>query len=173
VRWRLLAAGAVLCGPTCADEFTRPVVKGGDWAAVEFAPSETASLVACLAIDPTVEVALRADAAHADTELMVGNIHWDLPAAMEGTLKVTVGMDTRSFSITSNTNNIVSAMINPSIVPTLLDEMAKATGMRVVVGKTTPLKVSLAGSSVVLDAFRTCAAGLPTGDPRVPAAPRR
>jgi hypothetical protein len=155
MRWWLLALGVVLFGPAYAGELTRSLVKSGDWAAVEYAFAEKASARACLAIDPTVEVALRADAT--DAELMEGNIHWDLPAAMNGTIKVTVGADIRSLSITSNTNNIVSATIDPSGLPLLLDEMAKAGSMSVAVGETMPLKVSLAGSTVVLKAFRTCA----------------
>jgi hypothetical protein len=156
MRWWLLAAAIILADPAAgAGELTRPLVKSGDWAAIEHASVETAAPTMCLAIDPAAGLALRADAA--GTELMVANRHWDLPEAVHWTIKVTMGSGTRSFSVTSNTTNTVSAAINPSIVPMLLDEMGRAPSMRVVVGETTPLKVSLAGSPVVLNAFRTCA----------------
>jgi hypothetical protein len=155
MRWWLLATAVVFAGSAYADESTRSLVKSGDWAAIEHVPAGTAASKVCLAVDATVGMALRADAA--STELMVENPHWDLPAAVRWTISVAVGSDTRTLLITSNTTNTVSAAISPSVAHRLLDEMRQAASMRVVVGQTTPLKVSLAGSPVVLEAFRTCA----------------
>jgi hypothetical protein len=105
MRWWLLATVAVLAGSANADELKRSLVKSGDWAAVEHAPAATAPPDMCLAIDPTVGLALRADAG--GTELVVENPHWDWPAVVRWTIKVTVGPETRTFSITSNTTNRV------------------------------------------------------------------
>jgi hypothetical protein len=157
MRWWLLPTAVVFAGPAYADELARSLVKSGDWAAIEYAPAETASPNVCLAVDATAGMALRADPA--GTELVVENPHWDLPAVVRWTMKVTVGSNTRTLLITRNTTNTVSAPIDPPVLHMLFDEMAMAAGMRVVVGETTPLKVSLAGSPAVLNAFRICAIG--------------
>lgn len=152
--WLPLAA-VLLAGPVYADALMRPVAKGGDWAAAERAPTKGAPANVCLAIDATVGMAFQADAT--GTVLEVQNPHWDLPATSDWTIKITVGSDVRVLPVTSNTTNIVAANITPAVLSALLDEMEKAPSMRVVVGRTTPLTVSLAGSAVVLNAFRTCA----------------
>jgi hypothetical protein len=64
-----------------------------------------------------------------------------------------------SFPITGylNDNNTASARLGPADLAALLVAMRQAASMRVVVGQTRPLTVSLADSGAVLDAFRHCA----------------
>ncbi len=155
MRWCILAAALVLAGQAGAETLRRPLARGGDWAAI--AHMAAGVPVACIAIDPTVGLALRADAG--GVTLMVQNLHWDFPARQGGTIRVMLGDDTRSFPVTDilNNNNTVAARVAPADAAALLGAMAKAATMRVVVGQTTPLTVSLAGSAPVLDAFRRCA----------------
>ncbi len=153
--WWLSAMVFALIKPAYADDSTRSLAKGGDWAAVEHMDGTSARSHVCLAIDPTVEMALRADAS--GTKLVVGNRHWDLPSGVNWVVKITFKSNTLSLPVTMNTNKTVSAAIDPPALRTLLGEMTKTDTMRIVVGETTPLKVSLRGSAVVLDAFRMCA----------------
>ncbi len=155
MRWWILAAALALAGRVEAEGLGRPLAKGGDWAAIAHVAAGVP--VACIAIDPTVGLALRADAA--GITLMVQNLHWDFPARQGGTIRVTLGTDTRSFPITGtlNDNDTVAARLTAPDAAALLGAMAKVAAMRVVVGQTMPLTVSMAGSAAVLDAFRRCA----------------
>jgi hypothetical protein len=155
MRWWVLVAALVFAGPAEAGEITQSLARGGDWAAV--AQRAPGAPVACIAIDPVVRLALRADADGA--WLMVQNRHWDLPANRAGTIRIALGGQMLSFPITGylNDNNTASARLGPADLAALLVAMRQAASMRVVVGQTRPLTVSLADSGAVLDAFRHCA----------------
>ena len=155
MRWWMLVAALAFAGQAQAEEVTRSLAKGGDWASVVHMAA--GAPVACIAIDPVVGLALRADAD--GVSLMVQNLHWDFPAHQAGTIRVMLGAQTRSFPIAGylNDNNTVSARLAPADLAALLDAMGQVASMPVVVGQTRPLIVSLAGSAAVLDAFRRCA----------------
>lgn len=153
--WMIVVAALAFAGQAEAEESMRALARGGDWAAVEHTAAGVR--VACIAIDPVVGVALRADAG--GVWLMVQNLHWDLPANQAGGIRVDVGAQTLSFAITGvlNDNNTASARVSSADLTALLDAMRRASWMRVVVRQMRPLAVSLAGSSPVIDVFRRCA----------------
>jgi hypothetical protein len=65
-----------------------------------------------------------------------------------------LGTQTVSFPITGylNDNNTASARVTPADLAALLDAMRQAASMRVIVGQTKPMTVSLAGSVPVIEA---------------------
>jgi hypothetical protein len=150
-----LVAVLILADPIGAAGATRLLAKGGDWAALAYAGSETAPPYVCFVLDPTAKLDLRAE--RGLTELEIGNWHWSLPRSAIGVVQVTIGPDTRSFPIDRNTNKMVAAKIDGSVLPLLLDEMGKGTVMRVAINGIALLVVPLAGSKVAMDAFQICA----------------
>jgi hypothetical protein len=154
MRWWVLAAAVTLVEPGHAAERARSLVKSGDWAAVERAGADSGFSKICLAIDATAGVAFQADTA--GIQFLVGNPHWDLPETVNLEVKVVTDQETKSFPITSNTTNIVSAKLDPSMLASLLADMEKTTSMLVTVGEIARLQTSLAGSTVVLNAFMAC-----------------
>jgi len=155
-RW--LLSLPILVGLTSlaqADEQMQVAAQSGNWAAMTHSPSETSAPDLCVAFNPISKVALRSDGT--TTSIRIINESWSLPASVQGTIVVVAGSDTQSLDITSNSNDWVEADIDPPSVQPLLDAMAKESAMMITVGKAKPLAVSLAGSTVVLNAFRTCA----------------
>jgi hypothetical protein len=154
--WCLIAALATAVTTAAyADEQTETTAESGAWAAVEHSPSETAAPDLCVAFNADSDVALRSDGL--TTTFRVINKSWSLPDSITGSIELTIGTDTRSLEITANDSNMVEVTLEDADLPKLLDEMAKASSMDVKVGKDNPLAVSLAGSTIVLNSFRTCA----------------
>lgn len=138
-----------------ADEQTQVTAQSGNWAAMTHSPSETSPPDLCVAFNPISKVGLRSDGT--TTSIRIINESWSLPTNVQGTIIIAAGSVTQSLDITSNSNDWAEANIDPAAVQPLLDTMAKETVMSITVGKAKPLEVSLAGSTVVLNAFRTCA----------------
>ena len=88
--------------------------------------------------------------------MRVINNKWSLPNNVQGSILVTIGTTITTLAITDSDNDAVDAVLDGASIPPLLDAMAKASSMEVKVGKDQPFAVSLAGSTVVLNAFRTC-----------------
>jgi hypothetical protein len=149
----IVLAGSASCA--LADEQTQVTAQSGDWAAMTHSPSETDPPDLCIAFNPISKVGLRSDGT--TTSIRIINDSWSLPAEVQGTIIIAVGSDTQTLAITSNTSASAEADIDPSAVQPLLDAMAKETEMKITIGKAKPLIVSLSGSTVVLNAFRTCA----------------
>jgi hypothetical protein len=106
-------------------------------------------------MNPQTGFTFRAD--RDSVEVRVVNSAWSLPSDVQGTITVTVPGWHATFDITSNTSDMVSATIEQADLLPMFAAMDKAAAMTVAVGKAPPLTISLAGSTRVTDAFRTCA----------------
>jgi hypothetical protein len=82
---------------------------------------------------------------------------WSLPTGVEGAIAISVGDLRQALDIDDNTDTMVNAGIERVDAVKLLDAMDKASVLTFTVGKAKPVAVSLAGSMIVTNAFRTCA----------------
>jgi hypothetical protein len=98
---------------------------------------------------------LRADAD--SVELRVLSEKWSPPTDVHGTITVLVGAWTITRDITDNTSAMVGTIMGDDDLIAMFAAMDKAGAMAVTVGKAPPMTISLAGSTKVTDAFRTCA----------------
>ena len=94
------------------------------------------------------------------------NEKWSLPAGVHGDIDVSVGAWKVTLDIIDNTATMVTAKIQVGDVVPMFSAMDKAGSMAVKVGNSPPETISLAGSTRVTDAFRTCA-GIP-GNAKTP-----
>jgi hypothetical protein len=138
-----------------ADERLVPLAQSGDWIAVSHKASITAPPDVCIAFNQRAGIAFRSDGN--TFEFRVINDKWSLPASVEGSVVIVIGDWKLTLDISDNTDNSISADVEPAEVLTLLAAMDKASTMTVTAGKAKPIVASLTGSSKVANAFRTCA----------------
>ena len=138
-----------------ADESMRPIARSGDW--IAFAHSETmiAKPDVCVAASMPSGVALRSG--EDEIQLRVVDQKWSLPTGVSGSVTISVGVWSKSIDIDDNTDTTISVVLPPDIYAPMFEAMDKASTMLVTVGKAKPINVSLAGSTKVTNAFRTCA----------------
>jgi hypothetical protein len=153
--WLTVALISAVSVPAFADEQMETTAASGSWIAGQHSPSETDPPDVCMAFNVDAGVGLRSDGV--TTTLRVINDKWSLPDDVQGSILITIGAAATTLEIADNTNNMVEAVLDNANLPTLLDGMAKASSMQLKVGKDKAFSVSLAGSTVVLNAFRTCA----------------
>ncbi|MBV9813169.1 MAG: hypothetical protein JO326_10465, partial [Acetobacteraceae bacterium] len=93
-----------------------------------------------------------------DVEIRVFNSKWSLPTGVSGSFVVTIGPFSKEFAITDNTDTMVIAQTDADTLTELFSQMDKSSKLAVVVGKAkAAVDVSLTGSTVATNAFRTCA----------------
>ncbi len=159
--WKFWASGVVMVGSLLgaasarADDTMSMLAQSGDWIAMAHRAVITAAPDVCVAAIVSGAVAFRADAD--SVEIRVMDQSWSLPAGVQGDILVAVGDWKKTLSVDSNTDTMVGATLDPDDVQGLFAAMDKASGMTVAVGKGKPKTVSLAGSTKVTNAFRTCA----------------
>jgi hypothetical protein len=144
----------VIAGAARADEQIVPLAESGDWTAVAHHVSMTAPPDVCMAMTEQ-GLLFRADAD--GVALRMVNKKWSLPTDVHGSISVSVGTWKQTFEITFNTSNMVSSDVQEEDVAPMFAAMDKAGSMSVTVGSAAPTTISLAGSTRVTDAFRTCA----------------
>ncbi len=156
MRWYLgMMAALTVAGSAQAAPITRGLIESGGWSTVEQVPTAGAPPDACMIVQAYSAVALRSIGPAVD--LMVANAHWDLPPAMRGAIRVTLGSGDESFPVTYTTRNTAAARIDPSALPALLHAMSQEATMRVTLFPGMPVIVPLAGFAGALPAFRHCA----------------
>ena len=101
------------------------------------------------------DLLFRMDSDH--VEIRLSDSHWSLPSGVSGDIAVNIGPIAKAFHIAANPRIMVAAPIPSSEVTMIFDAMDKASSMLVKVGNEAPYAVSLAGSTRVTNAFRTCA----------------
>jgi hypothetical protein len=142
-----------------ADEQMQTLAVSGNWVAVAHRADMIAAPDVCGAMttNPSTgrELLFRMDLD--GMQIRVADEKWSLPANVSGDIAVNIGPIAKAFHIDSNTSSMVSAPIPASEVTMIFDAMDKASGMLVKVGNEAPYAVSLAGSTRVTNAFRTCA----------------
>lgn len=138
-----------------ADEQMRLLTQSGAWVTMAHSETMLSHPDMCLTMNTQNSVAFRA--AEEGVELRVMNENWTLPMHVSGDIHVAVGKISRDVHITSNTDSMVSGSIDSNDVEPLFGEMDKQATMTLIVGKSKPLIVSLSGSTVATNAFRTCA----------------
>ncbi len=141
--------------PTLANETMRSLAMSGDWGAMVDRPTELAPPDVCMAINPRAHFLLRQG--DDQFELRVADETWSLPAHATGKLRVQSGAYDKSFDSEVLDATLVGATIDTDLIPALLDALSGGDYAMVTVGKEAPRKVSLSGTSKVLNAFRTCA----------------
>ncbi len=161
-------AALLNAAPIHADEQMHLLAHSGDWGALAHSPSMTATPDVCLAVNPVRGVAFRADGS--DVEIRLSDKSWSLPVNVVGSISISVGTWKKSFEIDDNTANTVVVALPPDDIGPLFAAMDKAPIMTIAVGKARPMNVSLSGSAVATNAFRTCAridsnAETPGGNP--------
>lgn len=156
----LLLAGVTLAASgAAAQDFSgvRPIAQSGDWIALEHRPSITEAPDVCVAMAVSAGPVFAFRASLEGLEARVSNKKWSLPTEVKGTLTLSAGKFTKTVDIATNTSDTVSADIGPDETDEMFGAMDNASSMTVKVGKDAPFKVSLAGSTRVTNAFRTCA----------------
>lgn len=141
--------------PAFADEQVVTTVVSGTWYAAVHTPSMTAPPDVCMAANPPSGFGLRADMT--GVVVWVVNDTWSLPMDVVGAVQVSLPGWQALLDIKGNTSTMVTATINQGDLLPMFAAMDKASVMTVTVGKARPFTVSLAGSTRVTDAFRTCA----------------
>ena len=152
----ILFFGSLWCAaPAVADDNLRVIAQSGDWAAIAHSSSLIAAPDMCGALTSSGALLFRADG---DTiEIRVSDKDWSLPANVEGMISLTVGDWRGVWPVSSNNSNQVSGIVTPEDAVAMFGAMDKAGTMTVAVGKAKPRTISLAGSTKVTNAFRTCA----------------
>jgi hypothetical protein len=147
-----------------AEEGMYPLAASGAWIATEHRQSMTAAPDLCLAITSVGEkgIALRADSS--GVELRVLDNKWSLPTDVSGNITVKVKDWEKTFSIEENTSSMIIIHFAAEDILELFENMDKAGSMTISVGHEKPFPGSLAGSTTVTNAFRTCA-GIPSHSP--------
>jgi hypothetical protein len=139
-----------------ADEQMRVLAESGNWIALSHSDSMIDAPDLCLVSSgDTPAVAFRKD--DNTFQLRVSDKDWSLPTGVNGQVTLTVGQWTHTFNIDDNTNDTVNAEIDTGLVDTMFGAMDNASTMVVKVGNAKPYDVSLLGSTVATNAFRTCA----------------
>jgi hypothetical protein len=157
---------SALLGVAHSDEQMLPIAISGDWAAFAHHTSMIASADVCMVFNIRSGFALRAD--KDGMQLRIGNAKWSLPAGVEGNVTVNVGVWKTTLNIGGNTDVVVSAEVPYDIIAPMFAAMDNASTMSIEVGKAKPFLVSLSGSTMATNAFRTCA-GI-RGNARTPGA---
>lgn len=146
-----------------ADEQMRLIAQSGGWVTMSHSDTMLSHPDVCVTFNVTTGVLFRASTDDG-VQVRIVNKTWTLPVGVTGTIRLSVGKVSQSVDITSNTDSMVAADVEVDDLKPLLTEMDKQSTMEVVVGKAKPMNVSLVGSTVATNAFRTCA-GIRTGDP--------
>ena len=150
----VVLAVLIFAGPGRAEGVAHLLARDGDWAALEYPSANPASAAACAATDPTARLVLSAE--DGLFEIALGNWHWALPSSASGSVGVTIGSAVWAFPFTRNTSNTVVAAVDRTVIPSLLDKMQAGESMHIIVGSVGYLRVPLAGSRSVLNAFKAC-----------------
>jgi hypothetical protein len=138
-----------------ADEQMVPLAQSGEWVAMAHKVSMTATPDVCIAVNPRAGIALRGDG---DTvEFRVFDKKWSLPNSVQGNVLISIAGWSVTLAISANSDDSVTAELDPTEILSLLTNMDKSAAMSVTVGKAKPIPVSLAGSSKAANAFRVCA----------------
>ncbi|GAB0119658.1 hypothetical protein [Acidisoma sp. 7E03] len=153
VAW-LTALLLLRIGPADAQALRHPLAQAGSWAVVVQDPA-AGVLGGCMIVAPAAAVAIRSDAR--GYALMVANAHWDLPKAMQGTLRLTLGAQQAAFPVVRASANTALAPIDAASLPSLLAAMLQASALTVTIFPGMPVHVPLSGFATVLPAFRHCA----------------
>lgn len=151
----------LFAGSAAADEQMVPLAQSGDWAAIAHRPSMTAVPDVCVAINVRSRVAFWSDGG--TVEIRISDSKWSLPTHVDGSIEIVIGDWKTIQTISGNEASMVTAVLDEDTYPAMFAAMDKASSMAVTVGKAKPINVSLAGSSRVTNAFRTCA-GITGGD---------
>jgi len=150
-----LSLSLMLGSRAFAGEQTTPLAASGDWIAFAHSTSLTDPPDLCLAIEPAQGFAIRAD--DTDIEIRLVNDKWSLPANIAGTLVADIDGHDYPLDISSNSSNMVAAIISKKTLQSMIAVMDKAASMTVTPGKGAPVVISLNGSNKVTTAFLTCA----------------
>ena len=146
---------SALHGVAYSDEQMLPIAISGDWAAFAHHTSMIASADVCMVGNLRSGFGLRAD--NDGVQLRVANAKWSLPAGVEGNVTVNVGDWKTTLNIGANTDVMVSAEVPYDMIAPMFAAMDNSSSMSIGVGKAKPFVVSLSGSTVTTNAFRTCA----------------
>jgi hypothetical protein len=157
----VIVAAAIQAGSAQAQERIVPIVRSGEWEASMYQPSMIAPPTVCVVYNYVAGFILRVDAM--TFQMRVTDHRWSLPADVSGPVVAKVGAFVLNEEIWGNTADTVHALLAERDLVQLLDAMDKGAVMTVKVGNATPFSVSLAGSTRVTNAFRTCA-NLPGAD---------
>jgi hypothetical protein len=150
------AAGLVFLSLSAwADEQMRVLAASGDWVAMAHHASLVAPPDVCLVVNSNGSAAIRADTF--SREFRVMDNRWSLPSDVQGTISISVGDWKNTLDIVHNTSTVVSALLPDLALGALFIAMDKASNMTVKVGNEAPRNVSLVGSTIATNAFRTCA----------------
>ena len=155
---RALAAAllaSLMPPPAWADEGLQVIAASGNWFAVVHKESSISPPDVCGAGSGTSGLVLRIDSDTA--EIRMQNEKWSLPANVVGQMTIAVGDWKKTYDIVENTANMVTSLVDKSDMESMITAMDKAASMSVTVGNAAPIPVSLSGSTVVTNAFRTCA----------------
>jgi hypothetical protein len=148
-------AAAGLLAPAHAQERMVPLAINGDWGTLAHQAGLLSRPDMCLTGNMSKGFMIRAD--RTNLQIRMNDQRWSLPTGVEGTITIVVGDWKHTFEIDDNTAVEVNAEIARTDLIQLLDAMDKASMLFVVVGNAKPVSVSLAGSTIVTNAFRTCA----------------
>jgi hypothetical protein len=150
-----LMVGLLVVSSRAQSEETRQILaRSGTWFAMAHRPSGTSAPDLCAAADTASGLLFRTDQDGSTFRIM--NEKWSLPSDIEGAVQVSIGDWSKSWVVTANTNNMVEMVIFPAEIVDMIDRMDKASSMTTVIGKDR-VTSSLSGSTVVTNAYRTCA----------------
>jgi hypothetical protein len=138
-----------------AQAATRQLGQAGNWAVVEQVQTANSAPASCMIVEPVAAVAIRS--VNQSVDLMVANAHWDLPKGMRGAIRVVIGTHAAAFPASSASANTAVAPIDPSVLPSLLNAMAQARSMTVLLFPDMPVLVRPDGFAAMLPAFKRCA----------------
>jgi hypothetical protein len=149
-----LMVGLLVAGAAWAEESTQTIASSGTWFAIAHRPSAMSAPDLCGVADMPSGFVFRTDVG--GSTFRIKNEKWSLPSDIEGSVQVSIGDWSHSWTVTANTSSMVEMVILPSEIVDMIDRMDKASSMTIVVGKDR-VTSSLVGSTVVTNAYRTCA----------------
>jgi hypothetical protein len=155
LRAAVFLAVGVLASPVFAQEQIVPLAVSGQWMAMARKENVVAPPDVCMVVNSSAGVGFRAD--RLNVEFRVIDKSWSLPAAVKGSILISLPGYEKEFPIFDNDATMISVLLGRDGAEQLIDVMDKAGTMTVRVGKAAPKSISLAGSTIATNAFRTCA----------------
>ena len=140
--------------PAWAGDY-RPSIdeESGDWLAVSF--HDGPSTIVCAAGREDHKLAFRAD--KSDLEIRSEDASWSLPATAEGDMTLTAGTFSSTFHVRAMDAQTLTVIVGVDAIVPLFDAMDKASSLSMRFGDKRASKISLTGSTKIINSFRTCA----------------
>lgn len=134
----------------------------GNWIAFQHSAPSGIDVDICGAGSLDKALFFRADAN--EFEIRSSDSAWSMTTGQQGDVTISAGGYKKTFSMTAGNDTMLAAEVDSAELSSLLSALDKSASATVTYGKKTTKRVSLAGSTKVLNSFRACVASSEFGD---------